>query len=158
VSRLVWIIVVLVLVVGSIWVYNNTYGHKDQLGSGLVISHDSDSRVTSETAATDTEPPAPNPPPAATNATTAPAPQTLPPQPAPAASPAKPSAALPDSDSIAPNPPNGTVFTGTGPYTWYRQGNITWRVDSVTGSSCIAFATMEEWQKRIVYTHGCRNA
>ena len=67
-------------------------------------------------------------------------------------------AALPVSDTIAPNPPNGAVFTGSGKFQWYRQGNITWRVNSGNGAACVAFATMEEWQKQIVYTHGCGTA
>jgi hypothetical protein len=66
--------------------------------------------------------------------------------------------APPTSDTIAPNPPNGEVFTGTGKYQWYRQGNLTWRVNSATGSACIAFATMEEWEKSLVYSHGCGNS
>ena len=141
-----WILGIIVLVIGSIWLYN-TYGHKDQLGSGLVISHDSDAKDSPEpTTATSTQPPP-------TSATTPQQPAQPTPQPA-----AKPSAALPVSDTIDRNPPNGTVYTATGDYTWYRQGNITWRVNSKTGASCIAFATLEEWQKRIVYTHGCRNA
>ena len=61
----------------------------------------------------------------------------------------------PAYDTVAPNPPNGTVFAGKGAYQWYRQGNLTWRVDSVTGRACIAFATMDEWQKQIVMSHGC---
>jgi hypothetical protein len=66
-------------------------------------------------------------------------------------------AALPVSDSIPPNPPNGMRFgsTGTGNYQWYRQGNLTWRVDTVSGGSCIAFATLEEWRKPLVASHGC---
>ena len=64
-------------------------------------------------------------------------------------------AALPVADSVAPNPPNGMVFAGSGAYQWYRQGNITWRVDSKSGRACIAFATMEEWQKSIVINSGC---
>jgi hypothetical protein len=81
---------------------------------------------------------------------------------------AKPSAAspapyantssVPASDTIAPNAPNGLAFGGTGKYQWYRQGNLTWRIDTANGMSCIAFATMEEWRKPIVYTHGCGNA
>jgi hypothetical protein len=46
-------------------------------------------------------------------------------------------------------------FGGSGAYVLYRQGDLTYRVDTVTGSSCIAFATMEEWRKPIVYSHGC---
>ena len=65
----------------------------------------------------------------------------------------------PAGDTIAPNPPNGMVFAGKGTYQWYRQGNLTWRVDTASGRSCIVYATMEEWRKQIVYSHGCgRNA
>jgi hypothetical protein len=66
-----------------------------------------------------------------------------------------PGGPLPASDSIAPNPPNHVGFGGTGKYMWYRQGDLTWRVDSNTGASCVAFATMQEWAKPIVYQNGC---
>ena len=148
-SRFIWILGVIVLVIGGIWLYN-TYGHKDQLGSGLVISHDSDSKDSAELSTAASTQPSPIP---TTSIATTPQ-QAAPPVPQPAA---KPSAALPVSDTIDRNPPNGAVFTGTGDYTWYRQGDITWRVNSKTGASCIAFATIQEWQKRIVYSHGCRN-
>jgi hypothetical protein len=62
---------------------------------------------------------------------------------------------LPQSDSQLPNAPNGMRFGGSGTYQWYRQGNITWRLDTVSGRSCIVYATMEEWQKQIVMAHGC---
>jgi hypothetical protein len=62
---------------------------------------------------------------------------------------------LPTSDSQIPNAPNNLHFGGSGAYQWYRQGNITYRVDTVSGSSCIAYATLEEWRKQIVYSHGC---
>ncbi len=65
--------------------------------------------------------------------------------------------AAPATDSIAPNPPNGAAFAGTGKFQVYRQGNLTWRVDTETGHTCILFATMEEWQRPIVYTHGCNS-
>jgi hypothetical protein len=61
----------------------------------------------------------------------------------------------PQTDSQLPNAPNGMRFTGSGTYQWYRQGNITWRLDTATGRSCIVYATMEEWQKQIVMAHGC---
>jgi len=63
--------------------------------------------------------------------------------------------ALPSRDSQAPNAPDGQKFGGSGKYQWYRQGNLTWRVDTVSGASCIAFATLDEWRKEIVYSHGC---
>ena len=62
---------------------------------------------------------------------------------------------LPASDSVPPNPANGARFTASGSYQWYRQGNLTWRVDTVSGHSCIDYATMEEWHKPIVSSHGC---
>lgn len=62
---------------------------------------------------------------------------------------------LPTTDSVPPNPANGARFSGSGTYQWYRQGNLTWRVDTVSGHSCIDYATMEEWRKPIVSSHGC---
>lgn len=66
-------------------------------------------------------------------------------------------AAMPATDSISPNPANGVAFSGTGKFQVYRQGNLTWRVDTESGHTCILFATMEEWRKPIVYEHGCNN-
>jgi len=62
---------------------------------------------------------------------------------------------VPSGDTISPSPPNGTVFAASGRYGVYRQGNITWRIDTQTGTSCILFATNEEWRKPQVYQHGC---
>ncbi len=50
------------------------------------------------------------------------------------------------------------AFSGSGKFQVYRQGNLTWRVDTESGHTCILFATMEEWQKPIVYQHGCSNS
>ena len=63
----------------------------------------------------------------------------------------------PATDSIPPNPAEGTKFAGSGKYQIYRQGNLTWRLDTDTGHTCILFATEEEWRKPIVYTHGCNS-
>ena len=49
-----------------------------------------------------------------------------------------------------------TRSTAEGPYQWYRQGDLTYRIDTRTGASCIIYATMEEWRKPLVYRHGCR--
>ena len=65
--------------------------------------------------------------------------------------------AAPGADTISPNPPNGMVFSGSGRYQLYRQGNITWRLDTESGRSCIIFATDEEWKKPRVYKAGCRS-
>jgi len=66
-----------------------------------------------------------------------------------------PGAPPPTSDSLSPNPPNRVAFGGTGKYMWYRQGDITWRVNSDTGASCVAFATIQEWARPIIYQNGC---
>ena len=103
--------------------------------------------------------PAPQPPPAA------PPSQPAPPNPAGAASPgaANPSlpasaasaASAPASDTIARNPPNGMLVVGSGKYQLYRQGDITWRVNTQTGDACILFASGAQWRNPQVYSHGC---
>jgi hypothetical protein len=62
---------------------------------------------------------------------------------------------VPEDDSIAPNPPDGKVFAGSGKYQLYRQGNLTWRMNTETGKSCVLFATDKEWKKPKVYQAGC---
>jgi hypothetical protein len=64
-------------------------------------------------------------------------------------------AIVPGSDKISPNPPNGMVFAGSGRYQLYRQGDLTWRLDTETGRSCIVFATDDQWKKPRVYKAGC---
>jgi hypothetical protein len=76
---------------------------------------------------------------------------------APAAAPSQ-SAAGPTADTISPNPPNGLVFAGSGRFQVYRQGSLTWRIDTDTGQTCILFATNEEWRKPQVYRHGCNTS
>ena len=66
-----------------------------------------------------------------------------------------PTGTVPTGDTISPNPPNGMVFAGTGKYQLFRQGNITWRLNTDTGQTCIIFATDEEWKKPRVYRAGC---
>jgi hypothetical protein len=64
-------------------------------------------------------------------------------------------AAIPASDTIAPNPPNGLAYAGSGRFEVYRQGDLTWRINTDTGRACILFATNEEWRKPEVYRRGC---
>jgi len=101
--------------------------------------------------------PAPQPPPAS------PPSQPAPSNSAGAASPgaANPSlpasaASAPASDTIARNPPNGMLFTGSGKYQLYRQGDITWRLNTDTGWACVLLATDGQWRKTRVYQNGCR--
>ena len=61
----------------------------------------------------------------------------------------------PVTDTISPNPPNGTVFAGTGKYQVYRQGDLTWRVNTADGTTCILFATEEQWRRPVVYRNAC---
>ena len=83
----------------------------------------------------------------------------------PSAQPARPGmqvypAALtaPATDSLPANPPNRAVFAGSGRFQVYRQGDLTWRVNTETGSPCILFATNEQWRKPVVYRNGCGNS
>lgn len=62
---------------------------------------------------------------------------------------------LPAADTISRNPPNQTVIAGTGRFALYRQGDITWRMDTETGRACVLFATEAMWRRTIVYDHGC---
>ena len=77
--------------------------------------------------------------------------------PAGAATSAPGSVAAPSTDTIQPNPPNGMTFGGSGHYQLYRQGNLTWRLNTDTGESCVVFATEEEWRKPQVFRSGCKN-
>jgi hypothetical protein len=63
--------------------------------------------------------------------------------------------AIPASDTIPRNPPSGLAFAGTGKYQLYRQGDITWRLNTSTGQACILFATDTQWSRPRVYAQGC---
>jgi hypothetical protein len=67
----------------------------------------------------------------------------------------QPVTALRTSDTISRNPPNGGLFTGSGKYQLYRQGDITWRLNTETGDACILLATDAQWSKTRVFRHGC---
>jgi len=68
-----------------------------------------------------------------------------------------PAANIPPADTVSPNPPNGLLFAGKGRFQLYRQGNLTWRLDTETGHTCIIFATLEEWKKPQVIRAGCNS-
>jgi hypothetical protein len=61
----------------------------------------------------------------------------------------------PAVETIPRNPPNGMLFAGRGKFQLYRQGDITWRLDTDTGQACILFATEEQWDQERVLEHGC---
>ncbi len=59
-------------------------------------------------------------------------------------------------DSLHANPPNGTAFGGKGPFQLYRQGELTWRLNTETGATCVIFATEAQWRRPEIYRSGCR--
>ncbi len=61
---------------------------------------------------------------------------------------------LPASETIRRNSPNGVV-TGSGKFELYRQGDLTFRLNTETGDACVLLATEAQWSKSIVYDHGC---
>ena len=62
---------------------------------------------------------------------------------------------LPASETLSRNPPDRTILAGTGRYELYRQGDITWRMDTASGQACVLFATESMWRRSLVYEHGC---
>ena len=62
---------------------------------------------------------------------------------------------LPASETLSRNPPDRTILAGSGRYELYRQGDITWRMDTASGQACVIFATEAMWHRSLVYQHGC---
>ncbi len=62
---------------------------------------------------------------------------------------------VPAHDSEPANAPNGMRFAGAGTYQWYRQGDLTYRIDTATGKSCVLYATKRQWRDPLVYNNGC---
>jgi len=63
--------------------------------------------------------------------------------------------ALPASETITRNSPNGIAVAGSGKFQLYRQGDMTFRMNTETGQACVLFATDAQWRKPLVYDHGC---
>jgi len=153
-----WLLAVIALVAGGRWLYTHTGGRAVST-SGDVFPRDTS--ADSQDAKNDADPTTPSktestpaaPAQATVDTLLAPIPAVTPaPQPISAA---KSIAGLPVADSIPRDPPNGMAFGGSGKYQWYRQGDITWRIDTISGTACIDFATMEQWARPVVYSHGC---
>jgi hypothetical protein len=64
---------------------------------------------------------------------------------------------LAPSETMRRNPPNGVVVAGTGKFELYRQGDLTFRLNTESGDACVLFATQAQWGKSIVYNNGCNN-
>ena len=66
-------------------------------------------------------------------------------------------ATLPASETISRNPQNGIAAVGSGKFQLYRQGDLTFRLNTDTGQACVLLATDSQWRKPLVYQHGCGN-
>jgi hypothetical protein len=146
-SRLLFLIIMAICVVafGVVW-----YTHRSNvlsLTSGAVVVHDGQSDKPKTDLATP-----------GTGASGPPSPGENLQVPAKGARPAQIDGALvtpPSADTNTRNPPNGMIFAGRGKYQLYRQGDITWRLNTDTGQACILFATDAEWSQPRVYQQGC---
>ena len=159
-------IAIAVCVVGLVWYGYTRHAADVSMDDGNVVSRDapSSAKTRMDSGAVDLDGhPMSEGPAGDSGSTTASLPSSprpaapVPPQSAPASASSN-MASLPASDTLSPAPPSGMAFGGSGKYQWYRQGNLTWRINTQSGSTCIAFATMDEWQKPLVYSHGCGNA
>lgn len=144
-KQIFWVfMIVTVFIFGTVW-----YSHRARtraVNSGRVSVRDkAGDKARPETATAAANQPVQTGQPGAANATDTQAGAQ------PQGSPVKP----PASDSIRRNPANGMIFAGTGKYQIYRQGDLTWRLNTDTGDACVLFATDAQWRKQQVYSHGC---
>jgi hypothetical protein len=144
------LVIVLALVVGLfVYLGYNSYGARRTGVSGDVFSKDSAILKSKADAAIEA--------PSVGHEAASPslAEQTAPITPEPQTNAEATQNSAPATDTISSNPPNGMVFSGTGKYQIYQQGNLTWRINTETGQSCVILATDEEWKKPKVYRAGC---
>jgi hypothetical protein len=159
-AKRILLIAVAVIVLGLLYVGYTNYDAGRAVSSGTVYSNDppAGKRKSDDTPSADSRDakipdqtivyPTPNETPAAV------APNDQIAQPG-AASAGRPASGAPAKDTLGPNAPNGVRFTGSGKYLLYRQGDITYRLDTDTGFSCVLYATDEQWKKPRVYREGC---
>ena len=158
--RVLWIAAILI-VMGILYLGYTSYDAGRAISNGTVYSNDpaSSKHKTDDVSSTDSRDANRNtgqtivyPTPSQTPTTVVPSDQTT--------QPGTPGGGMqasgtPATDTLAPNAPNGVRFSGTGKYLLYRQGDITYRLDTDTGFSCVLFATDEQWKKPRVYRDGC---
>jgi hypothetical protein len=141
----IWMIAV-ALVLGAAWYIH--WSKSRSLSSGDVFVRDqTGDKAKLETSETTPANHPAQPQEVADNGTEATAPSRLQPREA--------VATIPASDTISRNPPNGLIVAGSGRFQLYRQGDITWRMDTATGAACVLFATEVQWRKTLVYENGC---
>jgi hypothetical protein len=139
----IFVVIVLLVFAGVVWYRQH---QQTALASGDTVSPDGSVAVGGSSTGSLAPESAPAPAPVKRTAT----------QPAPAVqAPDTNMAAPPAADTIQRDPPNGMVFAGTGHFQVYRQGAITWRINTDTGKACVLFATDAEWRKARVYSQGC---
>jgi hypothetical protein len=66
-------------------------------------------------------------------------------------------ATIPTAEPITRTPQNGIVPASGGKFQLYRQGDLTFRLNTESGQACVLFATQAQWSKTLVYEHGCSN-
>ena len=139
IKRIIYVLV-LVGVLGLCYLGYNNWRQKRAMATGEVLSGPSD--------AASSEPSVPLPSPtSAPSASTSASPQV-----------SRSTQTTPATDSMTPNPPNGMAYSGAGHFQVYRQGNLTYRINTDSGQTCVLYATNEEWRKPQVYSHGCGNS
>jgi hypothetical protein len=68
-----------------------------------------------------------------------------------------PIAEQPAANALSPHPPSGFVTPATQKFALYRQGDLTYRLNTQSGQACVLFASEDLWRKPLVYQHGCGN-
>jgi hypothetical protein len=66
-----------------------------------------------------------------------------------------PISTLPAGDTLSPHPPSGFNSPSAQKYALYRQGDLTYRLNTQSGQACVLLATDTLWRKPLVYQHGC---
>lgn len=148
-----WVLAILLFVVGGYWLFTHSTPHSVPTSGDVTQQTDIDGNPIPGDKAAPAAAPAATPSTVSAATTPAPAPAATP---TPATTTATAPATTPAGDTLDRSAPAGMAFGGKGRFQWYRQGNLTWRIDTISGSTCVDFATMDEWQKPIVYANGCR--
>ncbi len=155
----IFLILVLVaaVILGASWYVHRSRLHALNSGDVFVREQPGDNAAPKPppAPAASPVPPPSQPAPIGPSAVSTPA-SAKPSSPEPGASKPSAAASAPAADTIARNPPNGMLFTGSGKYQLYRQGDITWRLNTDTGWACVLLATDAQWRRPRVYQQGCR--
>ena len=56
---------------------------------------------------------------------------------------------------LAPVPLALNAFAGDDQFGWYREGDLTWRLDTESGFACVALATPRAWENPQIYSRRC---